>query len=72
MMIAMESACCATHGSAEAADVSATETAHVSATKAANGASKSPTAMTASTMTTPAATRLRVARKQAASHSGGR
>jgi hypothetical protein len=64
MMIAWDSASYAAHGgSAEAP--------HVSATEATNGASKSPTAVTAGTMTTSAATRLRVAGKQAAGHSGG-
>jgi hypothetical protein len=64
MMIATESASYAAHsGSVEAA--------HVSATEAANGASKSPTAVTAATMTASAATRLRVAGKHAAGHSGG-
>jgi hypothetical protein len=58
MIIATDSASYAPHsGSAEAAQVSATE--------AANGTSKSPTAVTA------AATRLRFAGKQAAGHSGG-
>jgi hypothetical protein len=42
----------------------------VSATEAANGASKSPTAVTAATMTASATTRLRVTGKQAAGNSG--
>jgi hypothetical protein len=64
MMIARDSASyTARGGSAEAP--------HVSATEAANGASKSPAAVTAATKTASAATRLRVAGKQAAGHSGG-
>jgi hypothetical protein len=61
MMVAADSA-------SYAADSGSAETAHVSAT---NGASKGATAMTAATMTACAATRLRVAGKQAAGHSGG-
>jgi hypothetical protein len=61
MMIATDSASYTAHsGSAKAAHVSAT-----------NGASKSSTAVTAATMTASAATRLRVAGKQATCHSGG-
>jgi hypothetical protein len=63
MIIATDSASYAPRsGAAEAAQVSATE--------AANGTSKSPTAVTAATMTASAATRLGVAGKQAAGHSG--
>jgi hypothetical protein len=64
MMIGTDSASYAAGGGS-------TEAAHVSHTEAANRTSKSPTAVTAATMTASAATRLRVAGKQAAGHSGG-